>query len=698
MAEDRIVVVANRLPVSWDGEQWHTSPGGLVRALVPVLQRGDGAWVGWHGTSGFHPEPFGHDGIHQQPVDLSPDELEGFYYGFCNGTLWPLYHDAVVAPQFHRHWWRPYVAVNGRYAERAAAVLGVGDVAWVQDYQLQLVPALLRRMRPEATIGFYLHIPFPPIELFARLPWRREIVEGLLGADVVAFQTRASADNFARAARRFAGAERDGRRDLRWQGRAVHLQPAPIAIDTAHFEETASRPEVQRRAAELVHELGDVEHLILGVDRLDYTKGIDLRLKAFAGLLDREPTARRRYSFVQVAVPSREEVPAYQQLRMEIEQLVGRINGEHGEPGWTPVSYLYRNLPFEELVAYYVAADVMLVTPLRDGMNLVAKEYVASRVGEDGVLVLSEFAGAAEQLRSALLVNPYDVDAMTAAVERATTMTVRQARGRMRRLRRTVREADVFDWARSCLATLAGPVLDAGLRAALAAVAAAPSLLVAADYDGTLAPIVDDPTEAFPHRPALGALTELAACEEVHGAIVSGRARDVLAGLTGEPERVVLIGSHGAEAPGAVVDDEIGELIDALVAVAGRHEGAHVERKPAGGAVHYRHAFQPAEVAAEARRVAAEHGARAIDGKQVVEVVVGDADKGTAVAALRERLGGPPLVFFGDDTTDEDVFGSLGPGDVGVKVGPGPTAARYRVADPEAVAAALLLLLAARKR
>ena len=450
----RIIVVANRLPVAWDGREWSISPGGLVRALRPVLQNADGAWVGWPGIPDFDPEPFEYEGIDQRPVPLSEDEVDSFYYGFCNGTLWPLYHDAIVAPEYHRHTWRPYVAVNRRYAEATAEVLGPGDIAWVQDYQLQLVPAMLRSMVPDATIGFYLHIPFPPIEVFARLPWRRQIIEGLLGADVIAFQTRSSAVNFAQAARRLAGAESIGRRDLRWNGRAVHLQPAPIAIDTAEFEQMAQSPGVRQRAAEIRSELGDPEHVILGMDRLDYTKGIDLRLKAFASLLDNSPRDRRTYAFVQVAVPSREQVPAYQQLRTDIEQIVGRINGEYGEPGWAPVSYLYRTIPFEELIAYYVAADVMLVTPLRDGMNLVAKEYVASRFEGDGVLVLSEFAGAAEQLRAALIVNPYDVDSVAQTLAYATTMPEGEQRQRMRRLRNTIRKADVFEWAAECLATL----------------------------------------------------------------------------------------------------------------------------------------------------------------------------------------------------------------------------------------------------
>jgi trehalose 6-phosphate synthase len=285
------------------------------------------------------------------------------------------------------------------------------------------------------------------------LPWRQQLIEALLGADVLAFQTRASVRNFADAARRFGEARVSARGELSWRDRTIKLQRAPIAIDTSHFDRLARSPQVRRRATELRHELGNAETIILGVDRLDYTKGIDLRLKAFAGLLE-ETDEPHKYAFVQVAVPSREDVPAYQDLRSEIEQIVGRINGDYGEPGWAPVSYLYRSLELEELIAYYVAADVMLVTPLRDGMNLVAKEYVAARIGDPGVLILSEFAGAAEQLRSALIVNPYDVDTVTATIRRAAHMDRSEARMRMQRLRRTVRKEDVFEWARACLAIL----------------------------------------------------------------------------------------------------------------------------------------------------------------------------------------------------------------------------------------------------
>lgn len=436
------------------GDQWETSPGGLVRALVPILQARDGAWVGWAGTEDEQLEPFTYGSIRQIPVTLSHDDIDRFYFGFCNATLWPLYHDAVVAPEFHRHWWRAYEAVNGRYADRVINVLDTNGVAWIQDYQLQLVPRIIRQSRPDATIGFYLHIPFPPIELFARLPWRKQIIEGLLASDVVAFQTRRSAENFIRSARRFGDAASLGRGVLSVHGHTVRVQRAPIGIDVDEFRDLAASPDVQRAARELRTAMGNPDKVILGVDRLDYTKGIDVRLEAIDALLSRTAATDARYAFVQIAVPSREAVPAYQLLRETVEGAVGRINGAYAMPGWSPVLYLYRSVSLRDLVAYYVAADVMLVTPLRDGMNLVAKEYVATRVHNTGALVLSEFAGAAEQLKSALIVNPHDVDAVADTLLRAIEMPADQIGRRMRALTRTVRKWDVFRWAKTCLDAL----------------------------------------------------------------------------------------------------------------------------------------------------------------------------------------------------------------------------------------------------
>jgi trehalose 6-phosphate synthase len=453
--ERRVVVVANRLPVAFDDktDAWNTSPGGLVSALTPILQRTKGSWVGWSGIADREFEPFEHSDIDQVPVTLSQEEYEEFYVGFCNGTLWPLYHDAVRAPEFHRHWWRPYREVNERFAEVTAQRLGSGDVAWVQDYQLQLVPQMLRDLTQVHRIGFYLHIPFPPVELFAKLPWRNDVLEGLLGADVLAFQSRSSRTNFAVAVRRLIGATGSSRK-LFWQGREIVLQVAPIGIDTSVFDEKAQSDQTTLAAKEIRSHLGDPQVVILGVDRLDYTKGIDLRMRALQTLLERRPDLIGDIAFVQIAVPSREDVEAYQRIRSDIEGLVGRINGDLAEVGRPPIHYLYRSVPFDELIAYYRAADVMFVTPLRDGMNLVAKEYVATRYDDTGALILSEFAGAAEQLTQAFIVNPFDLNALATTLDEAIGTASMRGNPQMKALRRSVNRHDVFWWADRCLSAL----------------------------------------------------------------------------------------------------------------------------------------------------------------------------------------------------------------------------------------------------
>jgi trehalose 6-phosphate synthase len=424
-----------------------------VSALAPILQRTGGSWVGWSGIAGREFESFEHSKINQIPVTLTQEEYEGFYLGFCNGTLWPLYHDSVRAPEFHRHWWQPYWEVNKKFAEITSADLGRRDVAWVQDYQLQLVPQMLRDQTEVHRIGFYLHIPFPPVELFAKLPWRTQVLEGLLGADVLAFQSRSSRINFAVAAKRLAGAT-GSMRKLEWQGRDVVLQVAPIGIDSTEFEKKASSDEVTLGAKAIRSQLGDPEVVILGVDRLDYTKGIDLRMRAIQTLLEKRPEMIGNVAFVQIAVPSREDVLAYRQIRADIEGLVGRINGDLAEVGRPPIHYLYRSVPSDELMAYYRAADVMLVTPLRDGMNLVAKEYVATRYDNTGALILSEFAGAAEQLTQAFIVNPYDLNALADTLDVAIGTASVRGNAPMKALRRSVSRHDVFWWADRCLSAL----------------------------------------------------------------------------------------------------------------------------------------------------------------------------------------------------------------------------------------------------
>jgi trehalose 6-phosphate synthase len=455
-----LVIVANRLPVDRvemaDGTKtWRRSPGGLVTALEPVLRANDGVWIGWPGGTEQDLEPLEDDGMRLLPMSMTPEEIEGHYEGFSNGTIWPLYHDLVAKPAFHREWWDAYRAVNQRFAEKAAEVTAPGGTVWVQDYQLQLVPEMLRALRPDLKIGFYLHIPFPPAELFQQLPWRRQILEGLLGADVVGFQLPGAAQNFIRLVRQRVGHKTHRDSVYLPDGRTVKAAAYPISIDAAGFEELARSEGVNARAKEIREALGNPTKIFLGVDRLDYTKGIYARLRAFSELMAEGHFDVDDAVFVQVAVPSRERVEEYRVLRDDIERLVGRINGDLGRIGRPAVSYLHSSYPRDEMAALYRAADVMVVTPYRDGMNLVAKEYVACRYENDGAMVLSEFAGAADELRQAWLVNPYDLNGMKSALLEAYQADHREQTRRMKAMRKTVATNDIDAWAASFLGELA---------------------------------------------------------------------------------------------------------------------------------------------------------------------------------------------------------------------------------------------------
>jgi trehalose 6-phosphate synthase len=475
--EYRFIVVSNRLPVDRvieaDGSaSWSRSPGGLVTALEPVMRANEGAWIGWGGQPDLEFEPFDSEGIRVVPVPLSAADIRDYYEGFSNDTLWPLYHDVIAPPSFHREWWESYVDVNQRFAAATASAAAEGAIVWVQDYQLQLVPKLLRELRPDLTIGFFNHIPFPPYGIYSQLPWRTQIIEGLLGADVIGFQRVADASNFQRAVRRLKGYTTKGTQvevplidqtpgvrvfgPIKRQGsfRTVVARSFPISIDAASFEQLARTPSVQARAKQIREELGNPKTIMLGVDRLDYTKGIGHRLKAYGELLADGKLSAEDVTLLQVANPSRERVQAYIALRDEIELTVGRINGDFATIAHTPISYHHHGYPREEMAAFYLAADVMLVTALRDGMNLVAKEYVACRFDDDGVLVLSEFAGASDELKRALLINPHDIEGLKDAIMQAITMPKRDRSARMRSMRKRVIEHDVAHWSNDFLKVL----------------------------------------------------------------------------------------------------------------------------------------------------------------------------------------------------------------------------------------------------
>ncbi len=465
-----LVIVANRLPVrradrdsdaAVGSPGWILSPGGLVAGLAPVMDdwASDGhraAWVGWSGGNEAQ-EAFEYEGIRLVPLSLSDDEKELYYDGMSNGTIWPLYHDKIEPPQFHRTWFDGYRRVNQRFAEAAAEEAAQGATVWVQDYQLQLVPRMLRMLRPDLRIGFFLHIPFPPPELYYQIPWRRTMTEGLLGADLVGFQTPTDAANFSRLTTTLELADHtDSERGtvVTNQGRVVGIKAFPIGIDVDRYTHAAHDPAIAGEARNLRARLGQPHTVLLGVDRLDYTKGIDVRLRAYKELLAEGRLNPDTVTMVQVAEPSRDDVEAYVSLRERVERLVGEINGDFGRVGFPLVHYIHQSRRFDELLALYAAADVMVVTPFRDGMNLVAKEYVAAR-SEPGVLVLSEFAGAANELTDALTVNPYDIDGVKLAIETAVNMPRSERQERMERMRQTVIRSDASTWGRRFIEELA---------------------------------------------------------------------------------------------------------------------------------------------------------------------------------------------------------------------------------------------------
>jgi alpha,alpha-trehalose-phosphate synthase [UDP-forming] len=467
------VIVANRLPVQHDPEQgWNRAPGGLVTAMESVLREREATWVGWSGQfadpesrAPRHRPPASIGAVSLVDIALTEEEVAAHYDGFSNGALWPNYHGGIVSPVYHRSQFLAHLRVNEQFARAVAEVAAPSALVWVHDYQLQLVPAMLRETRPDLRIGFFLHIPFPPLEVFSQIPWRTQIVEGLLGADVLGFQTSHDAANFRRAAERYGGARATGdvlAVDTAAGARRVVARGFPIGIRATDYADLAARPEVRQRAAQIRADVGDPDVLLLGVDRLDYTKGIDVRIQAVTELLLDGDLDPEHTAFIQVAPPTRAKVEEYQKIRDDVELLVSRANGSLGKVGTNPIHYVHQPMPADELVAMYIAADVMLVTPLRDGMNLVAKEYVASRVLDRGALVLSEFTGAAEQMAGAWLVNPYDIGGMKRTIMAALHEPAASAAERMRMLRRGVSDEDVAWWAADFLNSLPAAPADAG--------------------------------------------------------------------------------------------------------------------------------------------------------------------------------------------------------------------------------------------
>ncbi len=723
----RVLIVANRLPITVNvtemGVEVERSTGGLATGLKGPHEHSDGLWIGWMGTT----EEMGPQAQAQLDAKLKEmrlvavplaDELVTRYYeGFSNGVLWPLFHYLLEQIPLQVSDWDSYVEANESFADVVATHYRPGDLIWVHDYQLLLLPALLRQRIPDARIGFFLHIPFPSEELFRTLPSRERLLEGILGADLVGFHTPTYLRHFATSLIDILGISVDIDR-VQLPTREVRLGVFPMGIDAASFASMAADPAVEAEARAIRGD-GSVRVLV-GVDRLDYTKGIPRRLLAYERMLQVHPELKERVRLLQVAVPSRTGVGAYQDFRTLVDQIVGRINGAYGTPRWMPVHYIFRGLAQSDLVALYRAADVMLVTPLRDGMNLVAKEFLASRNDGDGVLVLSEFAGAAWELPEALRMNPYDIEGSADAFYRALTMPSEERRARLAPLRSRVQAFDVHRWVASFLGQLeeSTPIVPprgppAGTEAAREALtkrlAETEGLLLLLDYDGTLVPFAATPDLARPDPGLVTLLGSVAARPDTEVHVVSGRARDALDHWLGHLA-VWLHAEHGfwsrapdskewvpAAEPGGTWREPVLAILRDITA---RTPGSLIETKTAAIAWHYRMADPETgarranELRLHLNQVLSNQPVEILPGHRLLEIRPYGIHKGRIVAQLSsERLAGMAIVAIGDDRTDEDLFAALPHEAITIKVGPGPTHARFRLETIGAVRALLQTLV-----
>jgi trehalose 6-phosphate synthase/phosphatase len=726
----RVLIVANRLPItvraSEGGVEVQKSSGGLATGLLRPHEQSGGVWIGWSGA------PEGLSAAQQGQLDeqlaamrlvavpLTAEQVTRYYEGFSTGVLWPLFHYLLDQMPLHSRDWEPYVEVNERFAEVVAQQYQPGDLIWVHDYQLLLLPELLRRRLPDARIGFFLHIPFPSEELFRTLPERDRLLRGLLGADLVGFHTPAYLRHFAASLTQILGLTVEIDR-VQLADREVRLGVFPMGIDAETFRGLAEDPAVQAEARALRGD-GSVK-LLVGVDRLDYTKGIPRRLLSYERMLQIHPDLRERVRLVQVAVPSRTGVGAYQDFRSLVDGLVGRINGDFATPSWVPVHYIFRNLSEQELVALYRAADVMLVTPLRDGMNLVAKEFVASRTDGDGVLVLSEFAGAAWELPEAVQVNPYDVEGTAESCYRALTMGPEERQNRLGPLRARVETYDVHRWASTFLEQLEGitrrpnvlkrtPAGAAAARQALLArLRDSEDLLALLDYDGTLVPYTATPELARPDPALLELLGALAARPHTEVHVVSGRARETLEHWLGALP-IALHAEHGfwSRPLGSLEWAAMGEIggswrepaLGILRDITARTPGSLIEVKAVALAWHYRMADQEAgerranELRLHLTQLLSNQPVEIMAGHKVIEIRPYGIHKGRIVPPLPpETLSSTAVLAIGDDRTDEDLFAALPPEAITIRVGPGPTQARFRLDGVPAVRALLQSLVEA---
>ena len=728
----RFLIVSNRLPISiqTDNENINITPsvGGLATGLRPIHEKYDSRWIGW---PGINPEDYSadvQDKINTQlennnyiPVNVDTAIFDDYYYGFSNKTIWPLFHYFMQFTEYNESNWEAYKKVNEQFADVISEHISEDDILWIHDYQLLLLPQLIRKRFPKITIGFFLHIPFPSYEVFRLLPWRREIIEGMLGADLIGFHTYDYQRHFNSCVRRILGHETSFNQ-IKLNKRNVVSDNFPMGIDFDWFQKKAmenrtksikDKTDIQKEIDKYFLMTPD-RKLIVSIDRLDYTKGIPNRLEAFEFFLDTYPEYIGKVTLVMVATPSRDSVDSYQLLKKDVDELVGKINGKYASINWTPIWYFYRSLPLESVIELYGASEVALITPVRDGMNLVAKEYVASKIDRKGVLILSEMAGAAKEMNEAIIINPNNIREIADAIKTALEMPEEEQVQRNKHLQKRLKRYDVNKWANNFVDSLLlarknrkisfGIDLTSEIENTLIQTyQTSKKALFFLDYDGTLTGFKDDPQKAMPDKQLYDLLDKLSGKENTEVVIISGRDRDTFDKWF-QNKNFHLITEHGVwlkkidgqwEFLIQNSNDWKSKIIHTLEYYVDRTPGSFIEEKNYSLVWHYRKTdpelgqMRAIELKDELSNLTANDDLEIMEGNKVIEVKGRGVNKGQAAMQFMQGNQYDFVVGIGDDWTDEYLFNVIPEDGVSIKIGAGKTGAKYHLADHTEVRAFL---------
>lgn len=722
----KTIIISNRLPlqISIEKDDLKVTPsvGGLATGLKSFHREGDSIWIGWTGLTEEEIPDHLQEEVKSKAreqacvsVNLSSYEIDGFYYGFSNRTIWPLFHYFMEYTEAERHYWEVYKEVNQKYADEILKHYEKGDHIWVHDYQLLLVPNMIREKAPEAVIGFFNHIPFPSYEVFRTLPWRDEVLKGMLGSDLIGFHTYDYERHFLSSVSRILRHQVDFNQ-ITLPDRIVKVDSFPMGIDYGKFENAAlehfkntaeEHSELQRRLDHHLQSTPDAK-LILSIDRLDYTKGIAHRIRAFEYFLEKYPEYVEKIRLVMLAVPSRSNVPQYQRLKREIDELVGRINGKFSTVSWTPIWYFYRSMPFNNLIDLYTSCDIALITPIRDGMNLVAKEYVATRTNGKGVLILSEMTGAAQEMNETLLINPNNFDQIASAIVQAIKMPKEEQTKRLEILQKRLKRYSVEKWAQDFMKALRATegsresfkstrLSDDVIEHMKQDFQQAGKKILFLDYDGTLVDFADKPEMAKPDEDLVQLVGRLNRREDTDVVLISGRDKDTL-GTWWEESHVELISEHGVWVRKAdndwqlsenVRNDWMGSVRPVIENFVDRTPGTFIEEKNYSLAWHYRKAdpelgeLRANELSNVLKELISNHGLSVLEGNKVLEIKSSGVNKGKACSKKLVDSDYDFIFAIGDDWTDEYMFRELPENAYTVKVGIKKTSAKYYVEDTQ---------------